>query len=192
MKHPHPVTGTLRVLFPAHPPARIPPRPPLVQERRPAPFCHPLCEGVSPGLGLGILEAAAPSRPGPLSTGRDRAGVAAPSLSLGARGPALPSALTYCQSCCLSGLPGAGPVPGALFDSVRKNTAALRPLASPRLRVFIKIIRLSPVVSFPECRKDPYRGRMCVCVHVCARACVGALEPQHLSLSASPTLTLRV
>ena len=54
--------------LPAPLPTRISPCPPSLQERRPAPICHPLCEGGSPGLGSGGLVRAALSRPDPLST----------------------------------------------------------------------------------------------------------------------------
>lgn len=56
---------SLHVLLPAHPPARIPPRPPPVQEWRPVPVCHPLCEGGPLGLGLESLRGGCPARNGP-------------------------------------------------------------------------------------------------------------------------------
>lgn len=74
----------------------------------------------------------------------------------------------------------------------------------PGLRVFKKVIRLSPVVSLVECQKIPIggereRGRegerereresVCVCVYM--RMCVGgeALKSQHLSLHVPHTHT---
>lgn len=139
---------------------------------------------------------AAPSRPGPLSPSRNRAAVAAPNLSLGARGPALPSALTSRLCCCFSGVPGAGPIPGALLSSVRKNTAALRPLAWPWAEGFYKSERTNSYGLFTGMSENPYKGHMCVCVCTCVRVqmhvrvCVwGELEPQHLSFHVPHTYT---
>lgn len=82
------------VLLPAHSPARVPPCPPLVQEWRPAPICHPLCEGVPPGLGLGAVQAL------PV---RERGGCGCSQPLALSRGSTLPSALTRRLCCCLPG-----------------------------------------------------------------------------------------
>lgn len=159
--------------LPAHPPARIPPHSPPVQERRPAPVCHPLCEGGPPGLGSGSLVRAAPSGPGPLSTsgGQDR-GCSQPLAQSWQPRTALSSNLL---SVLLPlGSPGAGPVPGAVLNSVRNDTAARSVLQpGPRLRVFIKIIRLSTVVSLPGHRKNPCKA----CVRVGVPQSTGAPAP---------------
>lgn len=88
--------------LPAPLPARISPRPPPLQERRPAPICHPLCEGGSPGLGSGGSGEGCPEQAGPSVHiwGPDGGG---PSPSLRVGSPAPPSAPAYCLCCCLSG-----------------------------------------------------------------------------------------
>ena len=87
--------------LPTHPPARIPTHPPPLQERGPAPVCHPRCEGGPPGLGSGVLVRAALSRPDPLSTSGGLMGaVPAPRSE-----PAAPRRLQLQPPvcCCLSG-----------------------------------------------------------------------------------------
>lgn len=65
-------------------------------------------------------------------------------------------------------------MPGAVPSSIRNDTAALSTLTGPRLRDFIKILRMSPVVSLPSCQKIPVN---CIHARACLCACVEYLTP---------------
>lgn len=163
-----------------HLPARIPPHPPPLQERRPAPVCHPLCEGGPPRLGSGLVRAAL-SRLDPLSMSGGPTGAVPATHSE----PAAPHRLQLQPPacCCLSGaqvLAQSLVLPSLPLGATCSPLSILRP--GPGLRVFIKVVKLSTVVSLPGYQKNPCKARVCVCVRACA--CVsqspGAPAPHSL------------
>lgn len=146
------------LLLPVFSPARIPPCPPLVQEWRPASICHPLCEGVPPGLGLGADQALCAhlgtgqvwllptSRSELVARAAFRSNILSVLLRL--RGPRSWSGPWVCPQVCQE-----------------QHCSPLCPLPSPRLRVFIKIIRPSAVISLPACEFSVKCARSCVPEH---------------------------
>lgn len=148
-----------------HLPARIPPHPPPLQERRPAPICHPLCEGGPPRLGSGLVRAAL-SRLDPLSMSGGPTGAVAATHSE----PAAPHRLQLQPPacCCLSGaqvLAQSLVLPSLPLGATCSPLSILRP--GPGLRVFIKVVKLSTVVSLPGYQKNPCKARVCVCACMC-------------------------
>lgn len=166
------------MLLPAHSPARIPPCPPLVQERRPAPICHPLCEGVPPGLGLGASQASVRIQ--------GQAGVAVPTSrsELGARSSRRHAAFSSNLSSAwppVRGL-GASPGPGSVPASSLGTTLQLSPPSGrPSVEGFYKNPNTKSRGLFA---RTPENSRK-VCAHV------RVPEPQNrsASLSTFPTLT---